>query len=92
MTHPGHAFDANLAVRDPDLIRHNALVSLRWFGQNVRRLRMELGIPQRQLAHVVGCHPSAIGQLERKGRPMRFAWMLAIADALDTTIGALLDE
>jgi DNA-binding XRE family transcriptional regulator len=58
-----------------------------WFfaqiADQVAQRRAELGLSQRELAHLVGTTQSAIARLERGGRPPRIDTLLRIAEALD---------
>jgi len=58
-----------------------------WFfaqiADQVAQRRAELGLSQRQLAHLVGTTQSAIARLERGGRPPRIDTLLRISAALD---------
>src|SRR3954463_4160897 len=58
-----------------------------WFfaqiADQVAQRRIELGLSQQQLAHLVGTTQSAIARLERGGRPPRIDTLLRISEALD---------
>ena len=52
-------------------------------AERVAARRAELGLSQRQLAHLVGTTQSAIARLESGGRPPRIDTLLRLAEALD---------
>jgi transcriptional regulator with XRE-family HTH domain len=52
-------------------------------------LRKEAGLSQEQLADRVGTDLTQIGGLERGTRNPSYSTLLRIAEALDTTVGAI---
>jgi transcriptional regulator with XRE-family HTH domain len=61
------------------------------FGERLRKLRIERGISQDDLAYRTGIHPTAIGRLERGAREPRLTTILRIARGLDIHPGVLVD-
>ena len=61
------------------------------FGRRVRRRRMALGMIQKALAETTGFQSSQISRLE-KGEyvSMKFAQLVTLADALETSVDYLL--
>jgi len=55
------------------------------FAQNLRRRRIEVGISQEELGERTELHRTEISLLERAGREPRFATLLKLCGALDTT-------
>jgi transcriptional regulator with XRE-family HTH domain len=55
------------------------------FAQNLRRRRVAVGISQEELGERTELHRTEISLLERAGREPRFATMLKLCGALDTT-------
>lgn len=60
------------------------------FGQNVRRLRVERGLSQEQLADKAGLHRTYIGMIERAEKNITLCNIEKLATALDVTIEKLL--
>ena len=52
------------------------------FGRNLRRLRLQAGLSQEDLAHKVGVHRNFIGALERGERNPTLVSVERVADAL----------
>ena len=59
------------------------------FGQNVQRLRKELGLSQAQLAERAGVHRTYIGMIERAEKNITLCNIERIADALNVSIKEL---
>lgn len=59
------------------------------FGEAVRRLRLEAGLSQEELAERAGKDFTLIGGIERGQRNPSFETLLRIAAGLGTTIGAI---
>jgi len=68
-------------------VQHNAR---RTFAQNVRRLRLSKKLSQEDLAERADLHRNYIGGVERGERNVAVDNMERIAEALGTTIAALL--
>lgn len=60
------------------------------FGQNVRRLRVEQGLSQEQLADKAGLHRTYIGMIERAEKNITLLNMEKLSIALSSTISELL--
>lgn len=60
------------------------------FGQNVRRLRVEQGLSQEQLADKAGLHRTYIGMIERTEKNITLLNMEKLSIALSSTISELL--
>ena len=56
------------------------------FGQNVRRLRVEQGLSQEQLADKAGLHRTYIGMIERAEKNITLCNIERIAKALEVNI------
>lgn len=63
---------------------------LKVFGQNVRRLRVEQGLSQEQLADKAGLHRTYIGMIERAEKNITLLNMEKLSIALSSTISELL--
>ena len=63
---------------------------LKVFGQNVRRLRVEQGLSQEQLADKAGLHRTYIGMIERAEKNITPLNMEKLSIALSSTISELL--
>lgn len=63
---------------------------LRVFGANVKRLRINLGISQEELAFRARLHRTYIGGIERGERNVSLVNIVAIAKALGTEAVSLL--
>lgn len=59
------------------------------FGQNVRKLRVEQGLSQEQLADKAGLHRTYIGMIERAEKNITLCNIEKIADALDVSIRSM---
>ena len=68
----------------------DALLSI--LAKNVRRCRNAKGWTQEELAHVSGFHRTYVGAVERGERNLTLSTLSALAEALDTTVIALLRE
>ena len=62
------------------------------FGQNVRRLRVDLGLSQEQLADKAGLHRTYIGMIERAEKNITLLNMEKLSIALSSTISELLNS
>lgn len=60
------------------------------FGQNVRRLRVERGLSQEQLADKAGLHRTYIGMIERAEKNITLCNMEKVALSLGVSIRDLL--
>lgn len=58
-------------------------------GEAVRRLRLEAGMSQEQLAERAGTDLTQIGGIERGVRNPSYTTMVRLAAALETTVGKL---
>ena len=63
---------------------------LELFGQNVRKLRVEGGLSQEQLADKAGLHRTYIGMIERAEKNITLLNMEKLSIALSSTISELL--
>jgi len=61
-------------------------------GRNVKRLRLERGLTQEEVAHRVGIVNSYFGEIERGRRHPTLAVLGRIADALDVQLEQLLQR
>lgn len=61
-------------------------------GRNVRRRRAKLNLSQEELAAISGFHRTYIGAVERAERNITIATLAALAEALSTTMGWLLEN
>ena len=59
---------------------------LELFGQNVRKLRVERGLSQEQLADKAGLHRTYIGMIERAEKNITLCNIEKIAKALDVNV------
>lgn len=59
-------------------------------GEEVRKLRKELGISQELLAERTDLHRNAIGRLERGSENPTFTTLKSIADELNTSLSNLI--
>jgi transcriptional regulator with XRE-family HTH domain len=67
---------------------------MRWakiVGENMRKLRMDRGLSQEEVAHRVDITPSYLGQVERGQRNVSIDVMGRVAEALDVPLVRLLD-
>lgn len=62
------------------------------FGQNVRRLRVDQGLSQEQLADKAGLHRTYIGMIERAEKNITLLNMEKLSIALSSTISELLNS
>jgi len=58
-------------------------------GEAIRRLRLEAGLSQEQLAERVGTDLTQVGGIERGVRNPSYTTLLRLAIALETTVGDL---
>ena len=61
-------------------------------GQTVRRLRVERGLSQEELADLSGLHRNYIGGIERGERNVGVKALFAIARGLKIKIGRITDD
>jgi transcriptional regulator with XRE-family HTH domain len=59
-------------------------------GENIRRLRVQIGLTQEELAEVAGLHRTYIGAIERGERNVSLENIVGIARALDVKPSDLL--
>lgn len=62
------------------------------FADNVRRLRLELGLSQEELAERAGVHRTYVGMLERREKNVTIYNIERIALALDVEPASLLSS
>jgi transcriptional regulator with XRE-family HTH domain len=62
----------------------------RKFGENIRKIRMQKGISQEELAHLANFHRTYIGTIERAEKNITLVNMEKIAQALGKSIVELL--
>jgi transcriptional regulator with XRE-family HTH domain len=62
------------------------------FGQAIRRLRLEKGISQEELAELAGIHRTYIGDVERGTRNIALINMTRIAHALGVSLSRIISE
>ncbi|MEQ1603955.1 MAG: helix-turn-helix transcriptional regulator [Pyrinomonadaceae bacterium] len=62
------------------------------FAANMRRLRLERGLSQEQLAEVANLHRTYIGSVERGERNVAIDNIERIANALKVSVSSLLEE
>lgn len=60
------------------------------FGQNVRRLRLEQGLSQEQLADKAGLHRTYIGMIERAEKNITLCNIEKLANALGVKVSELM--
>lgn len=58
-------------------------------GEAIRRLRLEAGLSQEQLAERAGTDLTQVGGIERGVRNPSYTTLLRLADALETQVGAI---
>ncbi|MDQ7779772.1 MAG: helix-turn-helix transcriptional regulator [Planctomycetota bacterium] len=61
------------------------------FGNRLRRMRKAKKLSQEELAHRAGCDVSTIGRIERGEKSPRLGLLLALAEAMHTTVSDLVD-
>lgn len=61
-------------------------------GKNIRHLRKEKNLTQKNLADAIGCEPSYISHIERVSRSISIKHLFQIADAMDTTPATLVTD
>ncbi len=64
----------------------------RAFGAAIRKLRLQKGLSQQQLADACGLDISYVGQIERGQRNPTLGVMDALASVLETKVSALLKD
>lgn len=65
-------------------------VDYQLLGKNIRKYRMQLELSQEELAEIVGCTSSHIGQIENNRGIPSLEMTVNIANALHTTVDQLL--
>lgn len=63
-----------------------------WLGTKIKEIRQGRGLTQDSLAELVGCNTSHISNIENNHTKVSLNVLLAIANALDTSIDYLLSE
>lgn len=76
-----HIEEKDLSFKIPDCV-----------GKNIRHLRQEKHMTQKQLATAIGCEPSFISHIERVSRSISIRHLFQIADAMHTTPAALVTD
>jgi transcriptional regulator with XRE-family HTH domain len=61
----------------------------RLLGKRIRKLRVDKGLSQEDLAGVSGLHRTYVGAVERGEKNLTLSTLLTIAKTLDTSISAL---
>ena len=61
------------------------------FGAHLRELRQQRGLSQERLAELAGLHRTYLGGIERGERNVSLINLLAIANALDLSLSAMLE-
>ena len=61
------------------------------FGETLRRIRLNSGLTQEQLAELSNCHPNYIGAVERGERNITIIKAVDISKALNCSINCLFD-
>ncbi len=61
-------------------------------GQKIKEIRLKLGLTQDNLAEIVNCNTSHISNIENNHTKVSLNVLLAIANALNTSIDYLLSE
>lgn len=59
------------------------------FAGNLRQERLMAGLSQETLAELAGIHRTEVSLLEREKREPRMATLIALAGALDVSVGVL---
>ncbi|MFN5827900.1 MAG: helix-turn-helix domain-containing protein [Rhodobacterales bacterium] len=72
------------------MMEHEAK-ALKLLGQNIRKLRRDMGLSQEEFAHRADIDRSYIGQIERGERNIAFVNTLKIARALGVKVSYLTD-
>ncbi len=62
------------------------------YGNQLRQLREQAGIPQADLAERAGCHPMTVAKLERGVQEPAWPLVLALAKALGVDVTAFVVE
>lgn len=76
-----HIHEKDLSFRIPDCV-----------GKNIRHLRKEKHMTQKDLANAIGCEPSYISHIERVSRSISIRHLFQIADAMHTTPASLVTD
>lgn len=63
----------------------------KYFGKNLKNLRLEHGLTQPQLGQIVGVTPECISQYESSVRKPNVFIAAHIAETLDVTVDAMLN-
>jgi transcriptional regulator with XRE-family HTH domain len=58
-------------------------------GESIRRIRLEAGISQEQLAEKASTDLTQVGGIERGVRNPSYTTLLRLAEALETSVGAI---
>lgn len=58
-------------------------------GESIRRIRLEAGMSQEQLAEQASTDLTQVGGIERGVRNPSYTTLLRLAEALDTTVGEI---
>jgi transcriptional regulator with XRE-family HTH domain len=74
----------------PNPPKSSSLVAI--FAANVRRLRLDLGLSQEELAEAAGVHRTYVGMLERAEKNVTIYNIERIAIALDVSPDTLLKK
>lgn len=61
-------------------------------GKNIRSIRKERQMTQKDLAQAIGCEPSYISHIERISRSLSIRHLFQIADAMKTTPATLVTD
>jgi transcriptional regulator with XRE-family HTH domain len=64
----------------------------KFFGANLRRIRLEKQMTQEKVAEIAGLHPNYVGSVERGKRNISICNIARIAAALGITMSELLAE
>lgn len=61
-------------------------------GENIRELRLKLGLTQEELADACDLHPTEVGRVERGDRDLRLSTIMRVARGLDVAPAVLFDK
>lgn len=64
----------------------------RCVGKNIRNLRKERRMTQKDLAHAIGCEPSYISHIERVSRSISIRHLFQVANAMKITPATLVTD
>ncbi len=76
-----HIEEKDLSFKIPDCV-----------GKNIRHLRQEKHMTQKQLATAIGCEPSFISHIERVSRSISIRHLFQIANVMHTTPASLVTD